>query len=693
MSSAEFPPPSQSSRAKNRRAPQFPTPWRALPGLVKRFDRSRRTRFLAIALILTPLVLFTKWFAVIHGAFTYDDFEILSIARTMPMLQSLFLVHGDVPIPLFRIFFSAMYAMFDVHALYWNIYFLLLTISVNLLALAVLVSLETNLIVSALFYLTIISASVWNYTAVGYYSMSIYPQIGLLGLVGVLAVIIWRSSGRQAFKWLALAVSVAAPFIHPSGAYVPAAVGGFACVNEFARARADWPSPRTFIRDFRWLIIGLAGGAALFAVFFAVVVHSRPFLSMAHSPLSATAVLKSIYVLTSQGVALELFRPLIALLLPWAGLETQGVAAIVFAVALGVFGLMKINASQRMTYLALLAPLVAIVLVVSLGRRLTSVEDVVSSVGKYNSYAFVWFAIATFYLFGCLSARIPFRWREISGFASVTIAALLFIGYPHQNNRYLAEATLRKHEMDDLLGAFKDYAGKTAPAPMHIPTLDGPYIFPRHELLFKYNLAHYRPFFSGFDNRLTLLRNTAMDSWGMEGTQTVPSLRQAADADFIRALTTDRDLQALYLGGIELTPSSAPRLDAAPVDLNAVEVENAEIVGRTAKALTLKSTGGASVILFPGVWDPEHAHILSMRASAALDRPRRGEDPKIALAFEGELAIPYAANTIVVANGESDISVDLLQLYSYSLNPTVGRLQLLFPEPGTFTISDIRLSP
>jgi hypothetical protein len=82
-----------------------------------------------------------------------------------------------------------------------------------------------------LFYLTVISAAVWNYNpTVGYYSMSIYPQIGLLGLVGVLAIILWRSGGPALRKWLALAAGVVAPFIHPSGAYVPVAVSCFAYV-------------------------------------------------------------------------------------------------------------------------------------------------------------------------------------------------------------------------------------------------------------------------------------------------------------------------------------------------------------------------------------------------------------------------------------------------------------------------------
>lgn len=76
-----------------------------------------------------------------------------------------------------------------------------------------------------------ISAAVWNYNpTVGYYSMSIYPQIGLLGLVGVLAIILWRSGGPALRKWLALAAGVVAPFIHPSGAYVPVAVSCFAYV-------------------------------------------------------------------------------------------------------------------------------------------------------------------------------------------------------------------------------------------------------------------------------------------------------------------------------------------------------------------------------------------------------------------------------------------------------------------------------
>ena len=655
-------------------------------------DQSRRSRFLTVAFAITPLILFTRWFGVIHGTFTYDDLDILAIVRTMPLPQSLWLVHGDVPIPLFRIFFAGMYAMFGVNELYWNLYVLLLTLAVNLAALAILVDLGASLIVSALFYLTMISAAVWNYTAVGYYSMSIYPQIGLLGLFGVLSIIRWRRLGGPAiYKWLALLVSAAAPFIHPSGAYVPVMVGTFAYINELARPGASWSPLRMLAPDFRWLTVGLAVCTLTFAAFFAAVEHDRPFLSMAHSPLSAETVVKSVYFLFSQGVALELFRPLIALLMRRSGLPMQGLAAVIVALGFGIAGALCITTAQRRTYLALLTSSIIIMIVVSLGRRLTGIDDVVNAVGKYNTYAYVWFSLASFYLLSCLVPKIPARWREASALVSVLIVAVLFVQYARQYNVFRAEGIRRQQQMDGLVAVFKNYAATTAPAAMHIPTLDGNFIYPAHAvLLFKYNLAHYRPFFQGFDDRLTLLRTAAMDNWGREGTQTVRSLREATDSAFIRALETYPDLRSLYLDSVELEPSRTGP-GGQPMHLDELAIGNADIVRSTANSVSFTTAGGASVMLLPGDWDPEQAHILSMNVSAVLDKPVTGEEPQFEVLFEGQLPIPYLPNRIVVPDGGGVISVDLLQLYSYSLNPRVGKLSLRFPGAGSYTIADIRL--
>ena len=272
------------------------------------------------------------------------------------------------------------------------------------------------------------------------------------------------------------------------------------------------------------------------------------------------------------------------------------------------------------------------------------------------------------------------------------IAATLFVQYARQDNTFRTEAIHRGQQMDNLIAVFRNYAAEAAPEPVHIPTLDGNFIYPTHAvLLYKYNLAHYRPFFQGFDDRLTLLRNTAMDNWGMEGTHTVRSLREATDPAFVRALETDPNLQSLYLDGVELEPRRT-RPDGESMRLDELAIGNADIVRSTASSVSFTTTGGASAMLLPGDWDPEKIHILSINISAVLDKPIPGEEPKVEVLFEGQLPIPYRPNRIAVPRGGGVISVDLLQLYSYSLNPQVGKLRLRFPNAGSYTIADVRLA-
>ena len=126
--------------------------------------------------------------------------------------------------------------------------------------------------------------------------------------------------------------------------------------------------------------------------------------------------------------------------------------------------------------------------------------------------------------------------------------------------------------------------------------------------------------------------------------------------------------------------------------LDELAISNADIVRSSANSVSFKTAGGASAMLLPGDWDPEQIHILSMNVSAVLDKPVPGEEPQVEVLFEGQLPIPYRPNRIVVPQGGSIITVDLLQLYSYSLNPQVGKLSLRFPGAGSYTIADLRLA-
>jgi hypothetical protein len=653
-------------------------------------DQSKSARFLAVVILFAPLIIATKWFAVIHGTFVYDDFDMLSIARTTPLAKAIFLIHGDVPLPLFRAFVSGMYALFGVNELYWNLYFLFLTVAVNLAALALLIVLGANFVVASVFFLTTISASVWSFTALGYYSMSIYPQIGLLGLVGAIAIVLWRTGGSANYKWVAVGASVAAPFIHPSGAYVPLMLGVFTFVSELGRTGVSWSPFRMLNPEFRWFTLGLAATVIGFGLFFAFELRNNQFLSMAHSPLSASAVLRSMYFLFSQGAALELFRPMIRPFLRYSTSAAQGIAATILALVF-VAASLRVSARQRWMFLALLANSLVVITVVSFGRRLNSIDDVVGSAGKYSNFAYLWFSIAIFYLVACLAPKIPRRWRPTSGAVALACAGMLFVGYAREPNIYLPEMAQRLQQRHDLVGIFADYASKTAPAPVHIPNLDGVFIYPEYQALYKYNLSSYEPFFQGFGDRVTVLRNSAMSSWGMEATQTVESLRRSVDPAFIQRLETDRKLQSLYFDGIELNPLDQMQSGGAPATLDGLAVSNATRHPTSAGSLSFSTDGSASVVLFPGDWDPEQRHVLTMRVDATYPIPN--PQTKIDLLFEGELPIPYSVNKIVLPAEGGEISLDLLQLYSYSLNPRVGKLTLRFPAAGTYTISGVRLTP
>jgi hypothetical protein len=183
-----------------------------------------------------------------------------------------------------------------------------------------------------------------------------------------------------------------------------------------------------------------------------------------------------------------------------------------------------------------------------------------------------------------------------------------------------------------------------------------------------------------------------MDVWGSEATVTVPSLRQAVDPAFVRSLETDRALQSLYLGGVELRGTATANAGAA-IPLERARLSNADWVGGEGTTLSFSTAGGASLRVADGAWDPEAAHVLSFRLSAGnrSPEPRDGGGIVVEIAMSGDLSIPYERNVLMVPGNGSDIAVDLLRLYSYALNPVVRSLVLHFPRAGDYTISDVRL--
>jgi hypothetical protein len=383
--------------------------------------------------------------------------------------------------------------------------------------------------------------------------------------------------------------------------------------------------------------------------------------------------------------------PLIALM-PFGGLAARGAIALFAVLALGVVGVMLVRKCERRVFAGLLIMPLTIVVIVSFGRRLTGIEEFVGSVGKYNNVAFLWFSLAAFYLATCTIRNAPAGWKAGT---AVAVVLVLFARYVAQDFTVLTDGERRRQQMQELVTIFKAYTERTAAAsaPVHIPTLDGEYIAERFDMLFKYNLAHYRPFFGSYDQRLILLRTAAMDSWGSQATQTVRSLRQTVDPAFVHALQNDPALQSLYCGGVNLrTKPYGEARRGNPLPLDRTNISGATSISDDNATLSFSTSGSASSLrLVDDAWDPETAHVLSFKISTrnvAID-PKEDGVP-IEISFSGDLSIPYAHNTIVLHKTDNDISIDLLQLYSYALNPAVRGLVLHFPHAGDYAISDVR---
>jgi len=107
-----------------------------------------------------------------------------------------------------------------------------------------------------------------------------------------------------------------------------------------------------------------------------------------------------------------------------------------------------------------------------------------------------------------------------------------------------------------------------------------------------------------------------MDTRGMEGTRTLPSLRRAPDSEFVRVLETDHDLQSLYFGSVDLVPLPRVRLDGESIHLDAGGISNAKLLAVNGDAVSFWTADDASIMLLPDNWDPEQAHILTLRVSA-----------------------------------------------------------------------------
>lgn len=173
--------------------------------------------------------------------------------------------------------------------------------------------------------------------------------------------------------------------------------------------------------------------------------------------------------------------------------------------------------------------------------------------------------------------------------------------------------------------------------------------------------------------------------------QAVISLRSATDGVFIKALENDPYIQKLYLSSVPL--QYRHRKCQREASSGGRGPDRLAKPGRLAQSknghLVFESEGEAEFVIREGQWDPEMAHRieLDMQVFSYDNKPMRLE-----FTFSGDLKIPYPRPWVELQSHELHcISIDLLQVYAYALNPKVKQLALRFRAPGIYKISRLVL--
>jgi hypothetical protein len=364
-----------------------------------------------------------------------------------------------------------------------------------------------------------------------------------------------------------------------------------------------------------------------------------------------------------------------------------------------------IHPAQRRVIFAVLLIILLICAVVVLGRATETATSLWQV--KYTSPAFLWLCILIALVYNSLWHWIPYRYERL--FLLPTAAGLLlylvmqsavdcassarptslcsYTGRSH----YVQSALARKAAVKELRHMLASLVPDSAETRLRIPTLDGFFINEVHPCLGLFNLSHYSDFVFPVRPQIILLRNEAMQSWRADNVVTVPSLRDAVDPSFIQSFTNRPEVQRYYLAPASLVAARIPPLHRSALQApKAYSLSGVRAVEEMPQALSFQSDGYAKLLVRGGWWDPEEHHILSIILDAY---PARSEGPLyLGISFSGSLAIPYSMHTVrLPATNPSGMTVDLLQLYTYSLNQRVANLYLEFPFHGWYKVYSVRL--
>jgi hypothetical protein len=663
-----------------------------------------RKSLICLSLFSICVIAVRNWSCILFGYFKYDDFEFFSTNRTESLLSLIVTTHGDHLLPLYRMEVALMNFLLGVNPIYYNLFASSLFVLMLIFAGLLLREMKTSQFTIVLFAILCVGWIDWGEITAGYFCISVYIQITLLSMISIWSYFRWTKTSARIYVFLTIVCIGSALFLDISGVWAPLGVI-ILSFCEFLSKRSSLLF-RDWFRSHRWLFLAifiLYSAFAMLNIFVFFISKHGNFLSMSgnHSH-TIFSFLTQLFYLISGGLLLSPLFPVGYHLLPIVLLLPLLTVLFVLAGYI-IYKTVKHSEAEfkwRIIYVLLIILMTATIVVI--GRPMAGFNYAL--VTKYTGVLYLWYCLL-------ISLIWNHYWRkaELTGksrMATFCIIMLLwFIGhqmffdnilflYQAEATGYsinIAEARIRKYNVNEIRQRLILPLLALQRSELRIPSLDGKFIYSVYPKLFKYNLSHYMDFIVPEGEKVILYKNKAMQGWTAKDVVTVTSLRSNIDSEFIKYLENDSYAQRLYLSPVELSANSVSDTTAKLDSSKLIPLENTTTLSHQSNgSILLNSNGAAELIIDKGDWDPEERHLLVINVGHY--GTTNTDNVKLEVHFTGELKIPYNKNYIEIPSGkQSTLLIDLLQIYSYSLNQRVGRLRIAFPVPGKYLVSEMHL--
>ena len=454
------------------------------------------------------LLLVTDCQGFIHGFFRWDDFAyIQDVRENPPLLKLLGQYHNDHLQPLFRLWVAGLVAWAgpdataDGLARAFNTVNFLTCLGVLLGGAVLLAEVSARRITAVCFGLFAWIWPGWGEFTTGFYTLIVYPQTLVAGLISVLLMLQYLRSGSAGWLVAGITGALLAAGLDVSGLWV------FLMIPGFVWARGGWPNPAAR-RLLPWL------GAALIAAACYHLVWARHPLAgreLVQNPIaqvlnhSLTDHLRnypwrlSLMFLTGLGgTVLSSFMPGVAgrfapqfsgrwlLSLPFYAAEIAAVAAIVWV---GVRLARRLAAPDRRMLVAFALPGVVLTGMTALARVHTLAVPAMFWPTKYLCVPQVWWVLTAAFLLDRSALRTPGTARTAARWIAGGLVAGIWLlasnwyveralaiapGWrPAGRQGNTAAAIGRRAEFASLQQGFEELARRTGKKELEVPPPTG----------------------------------------------------------------------------------------------------------------------------------------------------------------------------------------------------------------------------